>query len=234
MNSKPGSRLGKKIAGKELNPSLKNKIEVLENKYHDFIANCSSFLQDESKVKPDIKSSSLNEKLVQKREPYNEYFKENIKLRNENSVLTKTIQELSSKLSEIEGLHTETILNKDFEGKIQLKKHFLDQQEKNMLILQQELDKTKNELCVIKNRYKEPENQQIRSVTPGICSSAQKAKIQLPKTKEYTPVTRKKIGSPISRSVSPKDRNAHNTKQEINNLKQELEHTKEERNLYKY
>ena len=232
MSSKPSSRLSKKQSYLEPNPSLKSKIHALEGKYNEFISNCSNFLHEDPKQKSEFKPQISLEKISSIREPLSENYKELLKIRKENIVLTKTVQELSSKISNIEETQAEIMINKQFQDNFEAKKRLLDKQEQDIFQLKQELEKTKVELNFIKNRSKEqaPQN---RSATPLVKNLSKYTKLQLSKPKEYTPIERRKNDSPISRSISPKEKLTHNTKKQLSSLKQELEKTKEERNLYK-
>ena len=221
------------ISTQDLNPSLKLKIEVLEGKYNKFINNCNTFLQDDSQSKSQSKIYLPPEHIEKKREPFNEYHKEALKLRRENSVLIKTVQSLSSRIANLDKEQAKIIVDKQFEEKSGINRKILNKQERDILAINQELEKSRVNTVKTKSTPKDPEAKPIRSSTPGLCKKTQKLPPAAYKFKEFSPIFKERVGSPISRSVSPKDRANHRIKKEINSLKTELEQVKEERNLYK-
>ena len=231
MNSRPVSRLGKKVSNQELNPGLKLKIEALEGKYNEFINNCSTFLQDDPKARSEAKINLSPEKIDKRRESFNEYHKEVLKLRRENSVLIKTVENLSSRITSLEKEQVELIVDKQFEGKSESNRKTLHKQEHDILAMNQELNKSRANTG--KTKFKDSDSRPIRSSTPGVCKKTQKVGTSVYKYKEFNPIFKERMASPISRSVSPKDRVNYSIKKEISNLKTELEQVKEERNLYK-
>ena len=226
MQTRPGSRISKTPSASILNPKLKSKLEALQNKYSEFLTNCTTLIQEDPKP-----SSTIYSKILTRRESNNEFFKESEKLRRENLFLSKVVTELSQKVSALQLQQSESLVAKKFESQLESKKKHLERQEQEMLHLQGELEKTRIELTSIKNQHNEIKVQ--RSKTPALKNSVAKSLLNLPKPKEYSPITRYKIGSPVSRSISPKERTNHQKKVEIAKLQLELQKTTEERNLYK-
>lgn len=249
MTSKAPSRISKKVAARDSTPKnseyspslsyissshqLKSKLEALQDKYSEFINNCSNLFSEENTTKKEKRLQIPAERIVQKQKKHNEYYKENVKLKRENTVLSKTVNDLSTKVTELEIKTTEPSVLKEPEDHTEIKKQLIEKQEYDICLLQQELEKTKYEIGSMKKIFKENERVQPRCVTPNQNIGKKNPYLRLPKQKAYSPVSRNRKASPISRSVSPKDRAAHTMKKELTNLKTELVKIREERDLYK-
>ena len=229
MRSKPSSRLAQTPSSSNLTPKLKSKLDALQGKYNEFMSNCATLFEEDSKPKSFSKISPA--RILKKRESHNEFFKESEKLRRKNTFLSKVVNDLSDKVSNLESQNSESLVLKNFEDKLESKKKLLEQQEQEMVTLQKELEKTRIELNLINRQHRE--SKALKCQTPVLQSSVTRSVLRLSKPKDFTPMNRNRSGSPISRSISPKERINHQNKVKINELQSKLQKTIEERDLYK-
>lgn len=200
-----------RLKQKEMNPRLRSKINNLEVKYIEFVNNCSSYLQS-PQPRSHYERRIPEERLNEKRGKSKEYVTQNTILKRKNEILTKTVEELNTKIGALESLHHDANLNKEFTEKIRKKKEFLEKQEIDLIKLKNELEKSKLEVNMIKSNYRERDKN-----SRGESRVIKKSKSPLshryyPKTREYSPIERKPSVSPIQRVISPRDRRAHSIK----------------------
>ena len=229
MRSKHSSRLAQTPSSSNITPKLKSKLDAYQGKYNEFMSNCATLFEEDSKPKPFSKVSPA--RILKKRESHNEFFKESEKLRRKNTFLSKVVIDLSDKVTNLESQNSESLVLRNFEDKLESKKKVLEQQEQEMVTLQKELEKTRIELNLINRQHRE--SKALKCQTPILQSSVTRSVLRLSKPKDFTPMNRNHSGSPISRSISPKERINHQNKVKINELQSKLQKTIEERNLYK-
>ena len=229
MRSRQSSRLAITPSSSSLAPKLKSKLDAIQGKYNEFMSNCATLFEEDSKSKPFKKISPTN--ILKKRESHNEFFIESEKLRRENNFLSKVVTDLSDKVINLESQQSESLVLKNFEYNLESKKKFLEKQEEEMVSLQKELEKTRVELNLIKKQH--TESKALKCQTPVLRNSVTRCGLRLSKPKDFTPLNRNRSGSPISRSISPQERFNYHNKVKISELQSKLKQTIEERDLYK-
>ena len=217
---------------KEMNPRLRSKINNLEVKYIEFVNNCSSYLQSPH-PHSQHQQRIPNDRIGEKRGKSNEYQTENVTLKRKNEILTKTVDELNTKISALESLNQDANLNKEFSEKIQKKKEFLEKQEMDLIKLKNELERSKLEVSVLKNNYTERDRNfggEIKVITK---SKSPLSHRYIPKARDYSPIDRKPSVSPMQRGLSPRDIRAHSMKKKLKSVQEKLVKTLEERDFFK-
>ena len=232
MTSISSSLTSKGTKKKNLELNLRFKMDNLEQKYNEFVNNCSSIIQSphpQSRCERKLPT----ERLVEKRGKSNEFFNENAKLKRQNYILSKAVEELNAKVTSLESYKNEHILNKEFEKKYQHKKQMLDKQEKDLIKLKKDLEKSKLETSLIKNNYTEREKSSRGQSQPMKKSKSPISQRFYPKNRDFSPIERTSSISPISQAISPTSRRNHSMKKKLENIQEKLMKTREERDLFK-
>ncbi|OMJ79994.1 hypothetical protein SteCoe_19867 [Stentor coeruleus] len=215
------------------NPSVKSKINRLEIKYSELMNNFPTFLQSPSSSKHNSKNFPA-ERLNQKRGKSTDNANENQKLKRQNQILTKAIEELNSKIAAFEKTQNNHMAVGDLEKKLIAKNEMLDKQEQDLIRLKKEVEKSKYELQMTKsNNTERDKNSRVGSSHPSQKSKSPITQRFMPKNRDYSPMDRKLAVITVDNTVSPKDRENYSKKKQVRVLQEELEKTREERNLYK-
>lgn len=233
MSSARSNTTSERSKPKVINSQLLSKISNLESRYNEFVSNCSSYLGSPH-TRPTFEKKIPTDRLNEKRGKSSELCNQNIVLKRQNGILTKTVEELNKKIVSLESISDESALNKEFSQKIQQKARFLEKQEGDLAKLKHDLEKSKNEVAMLKNNYTEREKTS-RGNTQGLKKHS-KSPTSLrfyPKTRDYSPIDRKSPISPAHRHVSPHDRASSTLKKKMQNIQEKLVKTREERDLFK-
>lgn len=208
--------------------SLKIKLSDLESKYTEFMNHCSSYIQN-----PMSPHTQKPQKKPAPRGLSSDISKENNKLRRQNELLSNTISQLNLQISSLNLNISELKASKDLEKILKTKSQLLEKQELEMHQLKKELEKMKIELASSKDRNVEQDRQKTVSSQITKNSKSPLSQRWLPKHRDFSPIDRKNLISPINLNVSPKDRTAHHLKGKIKILEDENEKLREEKNLYR-
>lgn len=199
MTSRASSRVAKKNPKRGTTPNrsnlsvtsnyvpqsvqLKSKLDALQDRYSEFMNNCSNLFSEDVTGKKEPHLQVPGEKIAEKQKNHNEFYKENIKLKRKNDLLSKTVNELSTKVVELESKNPDPVVSKEIVDKAENKKKLIEKQDLDIVLLQQELVKAKFEIGTIKNTLKENEQGQYRSFTPSQTSGSRSPYLIFPKPK---------------------------------------------------
>ena len=208
--------------------SLKIKLSDLESKYTEFVSHCSSYMQNP--ISPD---SQKPPKKSAPRGLSSDISKENNKLRRQNEVFSNTITQLNLQISSLNLNISELKASKDLEKILKTKSQLLEKQELEMHQLKKELEKMKIELASSKGKNVDPGRQKTVSSQITKTSKSPLSQRWLPKHRDFSPIDRKNLISPINLNISPNDRTAHQLKGKIKVLEEEIAKLRDEKNLYR-
>ena len=199
--------------------SIQAKFNVIEPKYSEFITNCSVYLRSSE-------TPSRNKLPDSRRHDSSDISKENSRLRRQNEILTKTLQELSRLEKEKTAGSPEPIaeINESFKSSA----------------LAEELNESKQmveKLTLQLKTFRKPEKEELAKSQENRTETAKKSasparttsRSQM-KERNFTPIQRSSM-SPISQTVSDHSRRQHSLKKQVKDLQAELGKIKEERDL---
>lgn len=199
--------------------SLQAKFSVIEPKYSEFIHNCSAYLRS-SETPSRVKFTD------NRRHDSSDISKENSKLRRQNEILTKTLQELSRLEKEKTAGSPEPIPehNASFKTSVLAEQLQESKQMVEKLTLQLKTFRKPEKEELAKSQENRPESLK-KSASPARTTSRSQMK-----ERNFTPIQRSSM-SPIYQTVSDHSRRQHSLKKQVKDLQAELAKVKEERDL---